>query len=437
MIPAENNDQLDLATGLDAPLYRLLVRIARIAHTHGMALWLVGGVVRDLLLGRTVDHDLDLVIEGNAPAFAHILADELGGQVKVAHAAFGTATVALPNPSDMHKAEPLLIDLATARIETYPHPAALPVVQPAPIVHDLGRRDFSINALAVAVQEVGMELAPAPLLDPFQGQHDLAIRQLRVLHDQSFDDDPTRMLRGVRLAARLNLRLESHTQTLLQAALARNRLEATTPERIRTELCLALSEPQPATVLQLADAWGITPHIFASLRWSAALAQRCDRVLLAISRQPSAMVPVEQVYAGVLTYDLTASERDELAERYRLPKETARVLHEIGVVRELYDTLLAPGLRPSEIDRRLQRFSPATLLVAACAEPPPMPDILHYYLAELRPVTPLLDGHALQQHGVAPGPHLGQLLRDLRAARLDGLVVTRADEEAWVDASLR
>lgn len=432
-----NNDQLDLAVGLDPPLHRLLVRIASIAHSHGMALWLVGGVVRDLLLGRTVDRDLDLVIEGNAPALAYILAAELGGQVKVAHTAFGTATVALPNPADMHKAEPLLVDLATARVESYPHPAALPVVQPATIWQDLGRRDFSINALAVAVQAVGLELVPAPLLDPFQGHHDLAIRQLRVLHDQSFDDDPTRMLRGVRLAARLNLRLESYTQTLLQAALARNRLEATTPDRIRTELCLALSEPQPATVLQLADTWGITPHIFAPLRWSAALAQRCHRVLPTINRQPSAMVAAEQVYAGVLTYDLTASERGELVERYRLPKETARLLHEIGVVRELYDMLLAPGLRPSEIDRHLQRFSAATLLVAACAESPPIPDILHHYLAELRPVTPLLDGHALQQHGIAPGPRLGQLLRDLRAARLDGLVVTRADEQAWVDASLR
>lgn len=398
---------------------------------------LVGGVVRDLLLGRTIERDLDLVVEGNAPALAHILAAELGGQVNVAHAAFGTATVALPNPADMYTADPLLVDLATARVESYPYPAALPVVQPATILQDLGRRDFSINALAVAVRGIGMELAPAPLFDPFHGQHDLALRQLRVLHDQSFDDDPTRMLRGVRLAARLNLRLESHTQTLLQAALTRNRLEATTPDRIRTELCLALSEPQPATVLQLADAWGITPHIFASLRWSAALAQRCDRVLLTISRQPSAMVTTEQVYAGVLTYDLTASERVELAERYRLPKETARLLHEIGVVRTLRDTLLAPGLRPSEIDRQLQRFSAAALLVAACAEPPPLPDVLHHYLAELRPVTPLLDGHALQQHGVTPGPHLGQLLRDLRAARLDGLVVTRADEEAWVEASLR
>jgi tRNA nucleotidyltransferase (CCA-adding enzyme) len=414
-----------LLSGLSQPLQALLGRAAALAQVQQVTLWLVGGVVRDLLRSQPIERDLDLMVEGDAVAFAHMLAADLEGTVSAAHHAFGTATVILEQFHAGAMAHPLALDLARTRVEQYPQPAALPVVQPAGIDQDLRRRDFSINALALPVRTVAGHLAPTTLLDPFGGRHDLAAGRLRVLHDASFDDDPTRILRGLRLAARLGFHLEPHTQTLLAEALARSRLEATSPDRIRTELCLALAEPQPEEVLRLADAWGVTPHIFAPLHWSAALAARCAhaRATDAISLNPLH-------YAGLLTYDLTAEERNDLAVRYRLPGDAVRLLRELDALQAIRDQL-TPTLRNSELDHLLQPFGAVTLAVVRAAEPPPIPDVIAYYLTHLRPVTQLLDGHALQRLGISPGPQLGQILRELRAARLDNLVATRADEEAW------
>jgi len=414
-----------LLSGLSQPLQALLVRAAALAQVQQVTLWLVGGVVRDLLLDQPIERDLDLMVEGDAVAFARMLATDLEGTVSAAHHAFGTATVILEQFHTGAMDHPLALDLARTRVEQYPQPAALPVVQPAGIDQDLQRRDFSINAMALPVRTVAGHLAPTTLLDPFEGRQDLAAGRLRVLHDVSFDDDPTRILRGVRLAARLGFHLEPHTQTLLAEALTRGRLEATSPDRIRTELCLALEEPQPEEVLRLADAWRVTPHIFAPLHWSAALAARCAHARAADATN---LNPLH--YAGLLTYDLTAEERNDLAVRYRLPGDAARLLRELDALQAIRDQL-THNLRNSELDHLLRPFGVVTLEVVRAAEPPPIPEVIAHYLTHLRPVTPLLDGHALRRLGIPPGPQLGQILRELRAARLDNLVATRTDEEAW------
>jgi tRNA nucleotidyltransferase (CCA-adding enzyme) len=414
-----------LLSGLSQPLQALLVRAAALAQVQQVTLWLVGGVVRDLLLEQPIERDLDLMVEGDAVAFGRMLAADLEGTVSAAHRAFGTATVILEKFHAEAMAHPLALDLARTRVEQYPQPAALPVVQPAGIDQDLRRRDFSINAIALPVRTVDGHLAPTTLLDPFEGRQDLAAGRLRVLHDVSFDDDPTRILRGLRLAARLGFHLEPHTQTLLAGALTRGRLEATSPDRIRTELCLALAEPQPEEVLRLADAWRVTPHIFAPLHWSAALAARCVRARAA---EATSLNPLH--YAGLLTYDLTAEERNDLAVRYRLPGDAARLLRELNALQAIRDQL-THNLRNSELDHLLRPFGVVTLEVVRVAEPSPIPEVITHYLVHLQPAMQLLDGHALRRLGILPGPQLGQILRELRAARLDGLIATRADEEAW------
>jgi len=414
-----------LLSGLNQPLQDLLVRAAALAQGQQATLWLVGGVVRDLLLDQPIEHDLDLMVEGDAVAFARLLAADLEGTVSAAHLAFGTATVILKKVQVGSAVFPLALDLARTRVEQYPQPAALPVVQPAGIDQDLRRRDFSINAMALSVQTVDGHLAPTTLLDPFGGRQDLAAGHMRVLHNASFDDDPTRILRGLRLAARLGFHLEPHTQTLLATALARRRLEATSPDRIRTELCLALAEPQPEEVLRLADAWSVTPHICVPLHWTATLATRCVR---ARAGETTSLHPLH--YAGLLTYDLTAEERNHLAVRYRLPGDAVRLLRELDALQAIRDQLTR-NLRNSELDHLLRPFGVVALEVVRVAEPPPIPAVITHYLVQLRSVTQLLDGHALRRLGIPPGPQLGQILRELRAARLDNLVATRADEESW------
>lgn len=400
-----------------------LARIAATAESHGATLWLVGGVIRDLFLGIVPDRDLDLAVEGDTPTLAHALAHTLGGDVVALHQTFGTATLTLPTEDTD---APLTLDLATTRTEHYPHPAALPVVRPAPIHDDLHRRDFRVNAMALRLEAEGEGLRGASFLDPYQGQSDLRQGLLRVLHDQSFVDDPTRMLRGVRQAARLQMHFDPHTRALLDAALAHGLLEATTPDRVRTELCLALEEPDPSQVLRLADDLGLTPHIAPSLHWSATHAEHCRCVAQLVP--PPERAPL---YAGVLTYHLNAAERTALIERYHLPGEVATLLHDIATVQAHRPAFTTTPLRNSEIDHLLRPVRDAALFVARCAEPPALAATLAHYQA-IRHTTPALNGHALQQMGLAPGPALGRILRALRAARLDGEVTTRAEEEAWV-----
>lgn len=412
-----------LLAALPAPFAALLARIAALAQARQAALWLVGGVVRDMVLGLPLTRDLDLSVEGDAVALAEELAAALGGRVSARHQAFGTASVllALPGAGDSEPSA-LVLDLASTRSERYPQPGALPVVQPADIRRDLARRDFTVNAMALEVPPPGADAASVRFLDPFAGLRDLEAGWLRVLHAASFQDDPTRMVRGLRLAVRLGASFEPHTRALLAAALDGGLLERVGPDRLRTELCLALEEPDPLAVLQEADALGILAHIFPPLR--AAPAPHAEQALAAHAE------PL--VCAGLLTYELSEAERAALAERYRLPREASGLLQDVSRLRARRDALQQPGLRNSQLDDLLRPFGKLALDVVRYAETGPVGAVITHYLDNLRDSAPLLDGHALQRLGVPPGPQLGALLRGLRAARLDGLLQTRADEEAWV-----
>lgn len=412
-----------MLAGLSGPWQELLGKVATIAQVQGANLWLVGGVVRDLLLGITLGRDLDLAVEGDTSSLAAKLVTTLGGKVVAKHEAFGTATVLLPFTSQTS----LNLDLARTRTETYPAPGALPIVQPAQITADLARRDFSLNALAVPILLTAGKLYLGNLLDPFKGKEDLARKQLRILHPQSFIDDPTRILRGLRLLARLDLEMEAQTQEFLALALTQRCFETVTSERIQTELCLTLAEPEPAKVLLLADKFGITAQIFAPLHWSE---QLDSRVKHGIRDHPQKTL----LAAGLLTYDLQAVEREALIDRYRLPGEVARLLREVNKVKALSSHLADPKvLRNSDLDLLLRTFSKVALEVVSIAEDHSLAgERIKHYLTQLREIKPTLDGRDLQTLGIKPGPKLGQILAELRAARLDGLVGTEAEERMWV-----
>jgi tRNA nucleotidyltransferase (CCA-adding enzyme) len=399
----------NLFTDLPPRHQAVLAQAAAVAAQQHSTLWLVGGVVRDWLLGLPQSRDLDLAVEGDALALAHALAED--GHLSAQHRAFGTASVVRDG---------LTLDLARTRTEHYPQPGALPEVQPASIAEDLRRRDFSINALAVEVRRSAGRLVCGRWLDLFAGRDDLAAGHLRVLHAQSFRDDPTRMLRGLRLAVRLGMDFAPPTRALLDAALAAGLLAAVGPDRLRTELCLTLEEPDPAAVARQANVLGITPHIFAPLHAAAGCTQAARPDLPPLVR------------GGLLSYALTPDEREELIGRYRLPNDAARMLREVGRLRERLAALRQPGLRPSELDALLRPFGEPALDVVRYMNAGTVAAHVARYIDELRHVAPLLDGHALRALGIAPGPQMGRLLSALRVARLDGLVQSRADEEAWV-----
>ncbi len=403
---------------------RLLGLAAREAAALDMALWLVGGTLRDLLLGRVADGDLDLAVEGDALALAQAIAAASGGLVVAAYAPFGTATLAVTGADG----RPIQLDLARTRREHYTHPAALPEVQPASLAVDLGRRDFSVNALALALH-AGPELpSPGDLYDPFHGRSDLEARRLRLLHSASLRDDPTRMLRGVRLATRLGLSLDAASAAQFKQALATGYLAMLSPERILSELCLALAEPRPDMVLQLADHWGLTAQVVPGLTWQPELAERAARLANA-APAPDQPPPGPLVWAGLLLYGLDEPALAHLAARYPLPAPAQTMLKQIPALRRRAAHLA--GQPASVIEQTLRPFSHEAVTLLRYAEPAAAAAASRYQ-DELRMVRAPLDGNDLRRLGLSPGPMLGQLLNELRRATLDGEITTRAQAEAWV-----
>jgi len=225
-----------IETRMDPELRGILHEAGILAEAMGFGAYAVGGMVRDLLLGRGT-LDLDIVVEGEGIRFAAALAGKLRARLK-GYERFGTATIALPAG--------LKVDVATARTEIYDAPAALPRVTPGSIRDDLFRRDFTINAMAVA-------LAPAEfgrLLDEFGGVRDIAEGNIRVLHGRSFIDDPTRIFRAVRFETRLGFRIVAADEARVGEALSLGLLGKLEEYRIAAELRLILREPDPAGPLQ-------------------------------------------------------------------------------------------------------------------------------------------------------------------------------------------
>ena len=223
-------------------LSAIVRQVGQLAQVHGMKAYLVGGPVRDLLLRRP-NVDLDLVVEGSGIRLAEAFAAQHRGARLVRYPAFKTATVHLHGRR--------LVDFTTARKETYARGGAFPKVIPSDIKDDLFRRDFTINALAVAVNPD----AWGKLVDPFGGLADLRSKKIRVLHEKSFIDDPTRILRAARFKTRLGFTVERKTLKLLKAAVSAKALDTIKPQRYLKELNKILKEKRSRLAIQCLKSW--------------------------------------------------------------------------------------------------------------------------------------------------------------------------------------
>ena len=355
--------------------------------------WIVGGAVRDLLLG-SASSDLDVVIEGDAVEAARRLGEELGGSVTV-HDRFGTATVA----ADGH-----VYDLATARAESYHEPGALPDVRPGTLAEDLRRRDFTVNAIAVAL-DGRTEAADGAF-------EDLDARRLRVLHDASFRDDPTRLLRLVRYATRLGFAVEPATDALAHAAVAEGALATVTPARIGGELRLLLRECSAVEALARVAGWdlGVPLSLDAQVgeRALALLPEdgRRDLLLLAVAVRSA---PAAALFSWLDALEFTARERD------------------VVVAAAQAEGIEGDMERPSEIAARLGGLPVEAVALAGAlgaAEP------ARRWLGELRHVRLDIDGDDLLAAGVPQGPALGRGLAAALRAKLDGEAPDRAAQLA-------
>ncbi|HSL81870.1 MAG TPA: CBS domain-containing protein, partial [Thermoanaerobaculia bacterium] len=402
---------------------RRVERIAAVSRRYQLPVYLVGGIVRDVLLSRE-NRDLDLVVEGDGPHFARLRSEELGGRVRI-HEAFMTAVVV--DPEGFH------IDVATARSEFYRAPAALPEVQTSPLRQDLYRRDFTINALAI---RLGPEPSPE-LIDYFGGRRDLENRLLRVLHSLSFIDDPTRVLRAVRLALRLGFEISPETLHLVDVALAEGIFDRLSGARLREELVLLLDDPALAVRgLERLEGLGVLRVLHPALVLEAPGRERLRRAVAAwdwytvegLSDPPAALWRLMLLALVCPPGDgadgqtcLAPAEVTELAERLMLSGDDLDLVSGGARRVEAARRVLAhPDVRPHEVREALGRLSGEEVLLLVASDEDPVRSWARRDLTELRPLKLAVRGGDLVARGVAPGRAIGEALDAVRRARLDG-----------------
>lgn len=398
---------------------------AQIAR-HDLRGYLVGGVVRDLLLERR-NLDLDFVLDGDAIAFASRLQAEHGGRLQT-HAAFGTAKW-MPDEGFaqahgwLREALPSSIDFVSARNEYYMAPSALPTVYQGSIKLDLRRRDFTINTLALSASPgAGF----GEIVDYFGGLADLRAGTLRVLHSLSFVDDPTRILRAVRFEHRLNFTMEARTAALsLSAAPMLRRVSG---ERIAHEFELLLQEETPERALLALAERGILAAVHSQLGFTAQAAEAFERARLQ-SGAPDAE-GLAELYLHLWFALQPASVVEALVDRLVYSRARARSLQDAQVVAALLPRLASEEVRPSEVAWLLDGCSDLALQAAlVLAKDALARGRLLRYREAWRDTRPVSGGAALAALGLKPGPCYGELLRRLRAAILDGELPAEAEAE--------
>lgn len=422
-----DRDVTDLMTArMPEDALALLRAIGEIADERGVGAFVVGGVVRDLLLG-TANLDLDVVVEEEAPAFADRAAAVLQGSVK-AHTRFGTAILVVPGGRK--------VDLATARSESYERPGALPTVSPGSIVDDLARRDFTINSMAVRLNAAGF----GTLIDRFGGGADLEARTLRVLTERSFNDDPTRVLRGVRFAARFSYRFDERTEALLRRSVERGSLSTVSGERIMNEITLILSEVDPWPPVRTMIEWGILPAIHEGwvITVDAAGPFATIGTLVGAGSGIPGLDGLEpwRAYLGAMLLPLKPQSRLAVLERLSAGRRLRDMaLHLDRFERESEALLDTDGPVPaSAVYRALRGLSTEALLaVAGTHASARVRDRIRRFLCELRGVRVTLSGSDLVQLGVPEGPRVGEILGELLNARLDGKITTEEEERTLAE----
>lgn len=379
-----------------------LEQIIKLVKTNKIKAYLVGGAVRDMLLGDEVPlpHsgiDLDITVEGNSLLLGKLLQKEFGGKL-ISHSEFGTGTLILCN---------MRIDFANCRKEIYPDSARLPKVENCSLQEDLKRRDFTINTLA-------LDLRTGSLIDLFGGRKDIKNKKIKFLHPKSFIDDPTRIFRALRFAGRLGFTIESETERLMKKAIRDGFIQKLTPKRIRNEIVLILQEPKREKILKLMAKYGILEIIGLKLP-EPGLFDNISKNLLQF------LVPDSRVWfvylMGIIDFnalpdlDFTKREAQEIKNTHRVFKDIQLKIPATpsGVYRLLYDS------QTEELIYIMSLFPGAKGKIVK-------------YMKEYSKMKTEITGNELSKIGIKKGPLYKELLSQILYARLDGKVKNKEEE---------
>ncbi|MEO0594929.1 MAG: CBS domain-containing protein, partial [Chloroflexota bacterium] len=405
---------------LGADNHTLIAKIAEIASERNTTIYMVGGVVRDLLLKRP-NYDIDFVVEGDGIAFATALQERFGGNIHP-YPPFGTATWSFSDDAcaqlgvDRNNI-PEHIDFATARSELYTHPTALPTVYNSGIKLDLRRRDFTINALAVQLSPTNLRWQ---LVDFYGGMADLDERLIRVLHSLSFVDDPTRIMRAVRFSERLHFTIELRTAELIHTALPM--LKRITGERLQNELTLILQEPAASRAISKLAALHVLEQIHPAFTLHADFTDVFSRLSDTYPTWTDNLTMLKwHILLAQLTPDVTQAIAEKLlfsTTNVRALTNSAKWVHKVGVLGDA-------DAKTSAVVRALEGLSAETLLtIWLWHDDRTVREHLERYQDDWQHRKPTLDGNTLKEMGLRPGPHFRVILARLRDAHLDNEIAS-------------
>jgi len=408
-----------LEKALPAAHIQLIRCVADESSAQHMAMYIVGGFVRDLLL-EYPSQDFDIVVEGDAIALGKALGKKYGGRV-TSHKRFGTSKwFVRESELDGREAFPEFLDLISARTEFYEHPTALPTVERGSIKLDLHRRDFTINTLALRLD--GHHYGE--LHDYWGGLADLERGIVRVLHSLSFVDDPTRMLRAVRYEQRYDFEIETRTRELIGEA--RPMLEKLSPERVRHELDRILDEPGWIDMLTRLDNLGLLKAIHSELPGPPSNFQSPSDEALASFALPG-MPPPERTLAWLLWFSpAKPATIKSLSRRLRFPAALTRLILAASNLRDDLPSLI--DSKPSVWVNRLEDVPDLAVYVTCLTIQGDARNSLQAYLEKWKQVKPNTTGHDLKERGLPPGPKYQNILRQLRNAWLDEEIGSEKEE---------
>ena len=373
--------------------------------------YVVGGVVRDLILDREPG-DIDLSVVGDAKVFAATLANRMGASNPV-ESQFLTYKIVLRDLDGLSE-----IDVVNARSETYAGPAALPDITPGSIDDDLKRRDFTINSMAISLNDSDW----GTLFDPTNGFADTMRKRIKVHHDESYVVDPTRIFRTVRYAVRLGYSIDSRTIELISHTL--DNIGRLSGARIRHEFELMLTEPNRVDILKKSEDLGLLAAISPSLRVGAKALQ----VLESQAEDGSISSEMTDLLA-IATFGLNEDEAKQVVLRFDGPGDWGESILGNAALSKLVAVLDEPNIKPSEVSEILQPIPLASINAYIAAGPPlPRRDRMTDYITRIRFIQPEISGTDLLAEGIPEGPVIGKLMDVVRRAKLDGTVSTKQEE---------
>ncbi|MDD5477146.1 MAG: CCA tRNA nucleotidyltransferase [Candidatus Omnitrophica bacterium] len=411
---------------LPPELKKIIDLAAEVSQETAMPAYLVGGFLRDLILG-VANFDIDITVEGSGIIFAQKLAKKLKSGIRI-HERFGTATLTLDNC--------LKVDIATTRKEKYPSCACLPVVSSGSLKEDLMRRDFTINAMAVSIAQDNEQ----KLIDPFGGKEDLKSGRIRILHDLSFKDDPTRILRAIRFEQRFDFKIEPKTLALLKEAIGAGLLSKAHAHRTRDDLILMLKERDPLKqIKRLGDLGGLS-FLSDKLKFGKStqdLFKAIDKEICWFMKNYSARRQLDTwlVYFTALLKPLSLAQLKLVTCKLGLRKgEEKRIISYCRDTHKLVPSLSKKGIRPAHIFSLLEPLSyeEIVLLRAAGCQNKYLKEYITDFLEIYNGMRLYVSGRDLHGLGILPGPRYQKIFAQVLAAKLNGQVKTRRQELALI-----